>query len=151
MSQKIFFFQKNTLCHSFRIIVIPSVLLSFLPDYCHSFQIIVIPSGLVSFLLNIVISSKSLPFQICVILNSSSTLPYPKGEKNGHFNKREGRVKKSAKISVVIYGWPQWFSGDDITSLSMPQSSFCDSMNYAWIFPSSKQNKKTESNESRHQ
>ena len=31
-------------CHSFRITVIPSVLLSFLPDYCHSFRIIVIPS-----------------------------------------------------------------------------------------------------------
>ena len=29
------FFQKNTLCHSFWIIVIPS-------EYCHSFQIIVI-------------------------------------------------------------------------------------------------------------
>ena len=46
------FFQKSTLCHSFRIIVIPSVLLSFLPDYCHSFHIIVIPSLLVSFLPN---------------------------------------------------------------------------------------------------
>ena len=44
------FKQKNTLCHSFRIIVIPSVLLSFLPYYCHSFQIIVIPSGFLSFL-----------------------------------------------------------------------------------------------------
>jgi hypothetical protein len=63
---------------------IPSILLSFLPDYCHSFQIIVIPSRLVSFLPNIVIPSKLLPFQIFVILNSSSTLPYPKGEKNGH-------------------------------------------------------------------
>ena len=72
MSKNFFFFHKNTLCHSFRIIVIPSELLSFLPyychsfritvipsrllsflpDYCHSFQIIVIPSGLVSFLLN---------------------------------------------------------------------------------------------------
>ena len=31
-------------CHSFRITVIPSVLLSFLPDYCHSFRIGVIPS-----------------------------------------------------------------------------------------------------------
>ena len=31
-------------CHSFRITVIPSVLLSFLPDYCHSFCISVIPS-----------------------------------------------------------------------------------------------------------
>jgi hypothetical protein len=44
------FFSKNTLCHSFRLSVIPSVLLSFLPDYCHSFRIIVIPSGLLSFL-----------------------------------------------------------------------------------------------------
>ena len=82
--QKNIFFFKKILCHSFRIIVIPSVLLSFLPDYCHSFQIIVIPSRLVSFLPNIVIPSELLPFQIFVILNSSSTLPYPKGEKNGH-------------------------------------------------------------------
>jgi hypothetical protein len=43
-------FQKNTLCHSFHISVIPSILLSFLPDYCHSFRISVIPSILVSFL-----------------------------------------------------------------------------------------------------
>ena len=48
--------------------VIPSVLLSFLPCYCHSFHIIVIPSKLLS-------------FQIFVILNSSCTLPYLKGEK----------------------------------------------------------------------
>ena len=39
-------------CHSFRITVIPSVLLSFLPYYCHSFRIIVIPSVLLSFLPN---------------------------------------------------------------------------------------------------
>ena len=39
-----FFFQKSTLCHSFRIIVIPSVLLSFLLNYCHSFRISAIPS-----------------------------------------------------------------------------------------------------------
>ena len=71
-------------CHSFRITVIPSGFLSFLPDFCHSFQIIVIPSILVSFLPNIVIPSKLLPFQIFVTLNSSGTLLYPKGEKNGH-------------------------------------------------------------------
>ena len=52
---------KNTLCHSFRIIVIPS------------FLIIVIPSVLMSFILNIVIPSELLPFQIFVILNSSGT------------------------------------------------------------------------------
>ena len=69
-SQKHFFFSK-------KIFVIPSALLSFLPDYCNSFRIIVIPSLLVSFLPNIVILSKSLPFQIFV------TLPYPKGEKIG--------------------------------------------------------------------
>ena len=89
-AKKIFFFQKNTLsylphyCHSFHSTVIPSGLLSFLPDYCHSFQIIVIPSRLVSFLPNIVIPSELLPFQIFVTLNSYCTLPYPKGEKNGH-------------------------------------------------------------------
>ena len=71
---KQYFFQRNTLCHSFHIIVIPSVLLSFLPDFCHSFQVIVILSGFVSFLPNIVILSEVLPFQIFVILNSSSTL-----------------------------------------------------------------------------
>ena len=83
-AKKHFFFQKNTLCHSFRITVIPSVLLSFLPDNCHSFQIIVIPSRLVSLLPNIVIPSELLPFQIFVTLNSSGTLPYPKSKKNGH-------------------------------------------------------------------
>jgi hypothetical protein len=99
-----FFFQKNTLCysfkmhycHSFHITVIPSGLLSFRPYYCHSFCIsvipsisvsflpnIVIPSISVSFLPNIVIPSASLPFQIFVILNSSCTLPYPKVKKVG--------------------------------------------------------------------
>ena len=63
-----FFFQKNPLCHSFRIIVIPSILLSFFPDYCHFFRIIVIPSVLVSFLPNIVIPSELLLFKIFVIL-----------------------------------------------------------------------------------
>ena len=76
------FFQKNTLCHSFRISVIPSVILSFLPYYCHSFQIIVIPSILVSFLPNIVIPSES--FRELQILTSSKRFPYPKGEKNSY-------------------------------------------------------------------
>ena len=48
--QKTFFFQIPSIflsflpdyCHSFFISVIPSVLLSFLPYYCHSFRIIVI-------------------------------------------------------------------------------------------------------------
>merc|ERR1712008_49863 len=71
-------------CHSLRIFVIPSGFLSFLPDLCHSFQICVIPSRFVSFLSNFVIPSKLIPFQIFVILNSFNTLPYPKGEKNGH-------------------------------------------------------------------
>ena len=44
-----FFFQENTLCHSFRIIVISSGLPSFLPDFCQSFRIFVIISRLVSF------------------------------------------------------------------------------------------------------
>ena len=44
-AKKYFFFKKYftsflpNYCHSFRIIVIPSVLLSFLPNYCHSFRI----------------------------------------------------------------------------------------------------------------
>ena len=69
-----FFFQKNTLCHSFGIIVIPSVLLSFLLHYCHSFHITVIPSRLLSFFpyychsfLIIVIPSVFVSFRIIVI------------------------------------------------------------------------------------
>ena len=77
-----FFFQKNDLCHSFCFIVIPSILLSFLPNYCHSFRIIVIPSKLVSFLRNIVIPSEL--FRELQILISSKNFPYPKDEKNGH-------------------------------------------------------------------
>jgi hypothetical protein len=84
------FKQKNTLCHSFRIIVMPSVLLSFLPNYCHSFRIIVIPSVLLSFFPKychsfriFVILSELLSFQRFVIQNSFFTLPYPKGEKIG--------------------------------------------------------------------
>ena len=86
-SQNIYFFQKI-------LYVIPSTLLSFLPDYCHSFRIFVILSGFLSFppnfvilseflsfLQNIVIPSELLQFQIFFSLNSSSTLPYPKGEK----------------------------------------------------------------------
>ena len=76
---------KNTLCHSFRISVIPSILLSFLPDYCHSFQIIVIHSLLVSFLPNIVIPSKL--FRELQILTSSKSFPYPKGKKNSEIVK----------------------------------------------------------------
>ena len=79
--------QKNTLCHSFCIIVIPSVILSFFPDFCHSFRIIVIPSGLVSFLPNIVIPSQLLPFKkMChpEYVAPLHILPYLKGEKNGH-------------------------------------------------------------------
>ena len=74
--KRIFFSKKYSMgflphhCHSFRNTVILSRFLSFLPDYCHSFRIIVI-------------LSESLPFQICVILNSSCTLPYPKDEKIG--------------------------------------------------------------------
>ena len=70
-------------CHSFRITVIPSVSLSFLPYYCHSFRIFsFLPYychsfRILSFLPNYY------HFEIFVILNSSSTLPYPKGEKNG--------------------------------------------------------------------
>ena len=69
-AKKNFFFQKNTLCHSFRISVIPSVLLSFLPDYCHSFRIIVIPSVLVSFLPNIVIPSVLVSFLPNIVIPS---------------------------------------------------------------------------------
>ena len=72
------FFQKNTLCHSFRIIVIPSLLLSFLPDYCHSFQIIVSPSVLVSFLPNIVIPSE-LFRELQILTRQLQKLPIPKG------------------------------------------------------------------------
>lgn len=46
------FFSKKYFMSFFHISVIPSVLMSFPPDYCHSFRIIVIPSVLVSFLPN---------------------------------------------------------------------------------------------------
>ena len=70
--QKNIFFQKSTLCHSFRIIVIPSVVLSFLPHYCHSFRITVIPSRLLSFFPDFCHS-----FRICVIPSILvSFLPY---------------------------------------------------------------------------
>ena len=62
-------------CHS-------PIILSFLPDYCHSFWISVIPSVLLSFLPNIVIPSKL--FRELQILTSSKSFRYPKGEKNGH-------------------------------------------------------------------
>jgi hypothetical protein len=77
--QKVFFSKKyfvipSTLlsflpyyCCSFCIIVIPSALVSFPPNYCHSFRVIVIPSELL----------------LLIILNSSCTLPYPKGGKIG--------------------------------------------------------------------
>ena len=66
-------------CHSFRIIAIPSVLLSFLPYYCHSFRIIVIPSELLSFRI------------------APNFLPYPKAEKIG---------RPYLQISAdVFYGW----------------------------------------------
>ena len=58
--QKKNLFQKNSLCHSFRIIAMPSGLLSFLPDFCHSFRTFVIPSEFLSFLPNIVIPSEYL-------------------------------------------------------------------------------------------
>ena len=69
-------------CHSFRITVIPSRLLSLLPDCCHSFRITVILSRLLSFLLdfyhsflrNIVIPSKL--FRQLQILTSSISFPY---------------------------------------------------------------------------
>ena len=88
--QKRFFFKKTFVCHSFRIINIPCVILSFLPNYCHSFRIIVIPSVLLSFFPKychsfriFVILSELLSFQRFVIQNSFFTLPYPKGEKIG--------------------------------------------------------------------
>ena len=99
MSQKIFFFKKI-------LYVIPSALVSFLPYYCHSFRIIVILSGLVSFLPNIVIPSELLPFQIFVILNSSSTLPYRKGEKNGH--RRWPYMRVLYKMSIVFMAEMQY-------------------------------------------
>ena len=110
MSQNNIFFQRNTLCHSLRIIVIPYILLSFFPDYCHSFRVIVIPSGLLSFLPDYyhsfrisVIPSELLTFQIFVILNSSSSLPYPKGEKNGH--RRWPYMRISIKSNLTTFNF----------------------------------------------
>ena len=85
------FKQKNIFFFKKILYVIPSPLVSFLPCYCHSFRITVIPSGLLSFLPYQCHSFGILSFlpnhyhfKIFVILNSSGTLPYPKGEKNGH-------------------------------------------------------------------
>ena len=88
---------------------IPSALLSFLPDYCHSFQIIVISSILVSFLPNIVIPSKI--FRELWILTSSKRFPYPKSEKNGHrrwpymrvSNKKAWNPKRMITKSWSVY------------------------------------------------
>ena len=70
------------------IYVIPSVLLSFLPDYCHSFRGFVIPSLLVSFLLNTKekynLSALTIELKYLQILTTSKSFPYQKGEKNGH-------------------------------------------------------------------
>ena len=68
---------------------IHSDLLSFHPDYCHSFRIIVIPS-------------EFLPFQIFVILNSSCTLPYPKGEKIGQQSRPYLRVCNSLLDFMLV-------------------------------------------------
>ena len=103
LSQKNIFFQKNTLCHSFRISVIPSILLSFLPYYCHSFHITVIPSILLSFLPNIVIPSEL--FRELQILTSSKCFPYPKGEKNGHQRWPYMRV-----YLIIVYSYLFWIS-----------------------------------------
>ena len=64
---------KKYLCHSFRIIVIPSVLFSFLLYYCHSFLIIVNLSELFSF----PIAPNFLPYSIVSIKHivSFSTVP----------------------------------------------------------------------------
>ena len=94
--------RKYLLFYSYRIIVISSVLLSFLPYHCHSFRIIVIPSILVSLLPNychfvriIVIPSELLSF---VILNSSCTFLYPKGEKIG----RQSRPYLQVQIRMLL-------------------------------------------------
>ena len=72
-----FFFQKNTLWHSFHITVIPSGLLSFLPNYCHSFHISVIPFEFCHSFRIIQRITNSTNY-------SSKSFPYPEGEKNGH-------------------------------------------------------------------
>jgi hypothetical protein len=77
-------FKKNTLCHSFHMIVIPFIVLSFLPGYCHSFRIILIPSFLVPFLPNIIIVIPFEFFKELQILTSFKRLTYPKGKKNGY-------------------------------------------------------------------
>ena len=120
------FFFKKILCHSFRITVIPSGLLSFLPDYCHSFQIIVIPSRLVSFLPNIVIPSELLPFQIFVTLNSSGTLPYPKGEKNGPQRWPYMRVfiKIGLQFFSRFFSCCHWFPNILLTQNFLPRGMY---------------------------
>ena len=65
-----YFFSKNTVCHSFHIIVIPSGLLSFIPDFCHSFRIFVIPSKFChSFRIFVIPSEYCHSFRIIAISN----------------------------------------------------------------------------------
>ena len=42
-----------------------------------------------------------LPFQIFVFLNTSSTLPYPKGEKIGHQSRPYFRVLVNTKFCII--------------------------------------------------
>ena len=112
-------------CQSFRITVIHFVLLSFISYYCHSFRIIVILSVLLSFLPNIVIPSKllSLPLPIFVILNSSCTLPYPKGEKIGRQSRPYLRVgyKLNCHQPVTFASHSAVFETESHFSLFLPQ------------------------------
>ena len=93
MSKKKIFFKKI-------VYVIPSALLPCLPDYCHSFRIFVILSGFLSFL-PICHAFRIIAFQIFVILNSSSTLPYPKGEKIG----RQSRPYLRVYSKRINFSW----------------------------------------------
>ena len=118
-------FQKNTLCHSFQIIVIPSRLLSFLP--------------------NIVIPSKLLPFEIFVILNTSCTLPYPKGEKIGRQSRPYLRVYSKSGKNLPHWTYHDYSCLKRIGLKHFPMNdswfqSLCDSnpcnLNTIWTIPS---------------
>ena len=98
-------------CHSFRVTVIPSVLLSFLPDYCHSFCISVIPSKYCH------------SFQIIQKItntNQLQTFPYLKGEKNGHRRWPYMRVnsRPAAPAEIYCYDRVDQRSFTDILQLS---------------------------------
>ena len=85
--------------------VIPSALLSSLPNFCHSFRIFVIPSEFLSFLPNIVIPSKLLSFWI-----APNLLPYPKAKKIGQQSRSYLQVFSKLLQSLKFFDRRQYLA-----------------------------------------